>query len=356
MRLFRCLPLSLILLLAACSAQPTQSQQPTEASSDSPTPQVESTSQLAATDQPTQPADPESEPTEPPLVSEWQKRSAVMPSSLSEMPAALIDGMIYVVGGFDANSVLTDALEVYDPQTDSWSTRAPLPEKRHHVMTAGYDGKLYVFGGILTQQALSTAWVYDPATDVWASIAPLPEVRASGAAVTLGDYIYIVGGTGSSRALLRYNPASDSWDKLASLQQSREHNQAVVLDGKIYALGGRWFPGVGDLATTEIYDPASDTWTYGPVMLEPHTGFGAAVIDDRIYIAGGEVFGGGRPEALVTVEYLDLNAESWVSAPSLPTPLHGMPMVAVDGTLYILGGSIQAAAINNHGEVYAYQP
>lgn len=355
MRLFRFIALTLILLLSACAAQPTTIDPPTAAIEPSATLEAELTEPPTAaptaspTRRPTRTPQPTNTPLPPSL---WEERSGIMPTPRSENAAAVIDGLIYIPGGNDVDSLPTDSLEVYDPQTDTWAVRAPMPEPRHHMMTASYNGRLYAFGGVYQQGPLTTAWVYNPATNAWAAIADLPEPRQAGAAVTLDDAIYIVGGTGSSRALLRYNPASNSWDELAPLITTREHNQAVALDGKIYALAGRWFPGIGDLATTEIYDPTTDEWTHGPVMLEPRSGFAASVRDGKIYVAGGEVFGSGFPFAIRTVEVLDPAVGEWVAGSPLPLTLHGVPMVTVDETIYILGGSLVATEAINRGEVY----
>jgi N-acetylneuraminic acid mutarotase len=65
----------------------------------------------------------------------------------SEMPAAVLDGKIYIVGGFvdvlKYGSQLTNSLEVYDPAADTWTELAPMPVGRDHHTLAAYDGKLY---------------------------------------------------------------------------------------------------------------------------------------------------------------------------------------------------------------------
>jgi hypothetical protein len=37
-------------------------------------------------------------------------------------------------------------------------------------------------------------------------------------------------------------------------------------------------------------------------------------------------------------------------------PLHGVPAVALDGRLFVLGGSDRAGAVENRGRTLAYQP
>lgn len=161
-----------------------------------------------------------------------------MPSSRSEMSAGVIDGRIYVPGGWGNGFSQSTALEMYDPATDSWTRLADLPFHVNHHATAVYQNALYVFG------PEDTALRYDPASDAWTERAPMPENRYAAAAAALGNYLYVIGGSGSTSDLLRYDPAADSWARLAPLLQAREHTQAVALDGQLYALGGRWERGL----------------------------------------------------------------------------------------------------------------
>ena len=65
-----------------------------------------------------------------------------MISARSETAAVVINGLIYVPGGYGNER----ALEVYDPAQDSWRALAQMPEGRHHLMTTAHNGKVYVFG------------------------------------------------------------------------------------------------------------------------------------------------------------------------------------------------------------------
>jgi N-acetylneuraminic acid mutarotase len=282
----------------------------------------------------------------------WHE-AKTMTTPRSENSAAVLGDLIYVPGGFGGEK----ALEAYDPAADAWTTLKPMPEGRHHLMVAAHKGLLYVFGGAQAGgwQSSNTAWAYDPAADTWKTLAAMPEPRVAGAAVSLGDYLYVVGGTGGSQALLRYDPAGDTWTGLAALLEPREHVAAAALDGKIYALAGRW-SGVAARTSIEIYDPATDTWTAGIDMNEARSGFGAAVIGGKIMVVGGEVFSAGGAKALTSVEVYDPQIQEWRFATPIPVGIHGNPVAAYKGQLFVLGGSDRAAGIDNHGRVMVYTP
>src|SRR5512147_1733359 len=65
----------------------------------------------------------------------------------------------------------------------SWSQTADLPSPTSTPVACAVDGILYVIGGHYPYtSALATVWAYDPATDSWTNKAPLPEARRFAAA------------------------------------------------------------------------------------------------------------------------------------------------------------------------------
>jgi len=285
------------------------------------------------------------------LHGEWRGGTAQQPAR-SEMPAAVLNGLIYVPGGFGGETVF----QTYEPVTGVWDDLAPLPEGRHHLMAAAAGGKVFVFGGAAagSWEPTDRVYAYNPSTDSWGSAASMPEPRLSGAAVMLNEKIYIVGGVGGTQSLLEYDPANNGWRSLAAASQPREHFAAVALNGLLYALGGRW-AGVGELISIEVYDPVKDVWREGPPLLRPQSGFGAAVLRGQIVTAGGEIIINGN-ETLTTLAVFDPGTQAWGFAPQMPIPLHGEAVAAVGGHLYIIGGSSRAGAIENLGRVITYVP
>jgi hypothetical protein len=84
------------------------------------------------------------------------------------------------------------AVDAYDPATNSWSSRAPLPTPRaYHAAALGADGLIYVVGGI---GAGANVEAYDPGTDTWRTVAPLPTPRYGLAAASSGGAVYAIGG------------------------------------------------------------------------------------------------------------------------------------------------------------------
>ncbi len=273
---------------------------------------------------------------------------APMPTARSEVTSAVLDGKIYVIGGFQVSGSNTSAVEAYDPATDSWEQAAPLPVTLDHAMAATVGGKLYVVGGyrVFGSEISSSTYEYDPASDSWIERAPLPRERAAGAAVAADGVIYLLGGVGPQPTVgIAYDPTADAWRELPPMEAPREHLTAEVVGTAIYVIGGRW-EGV-NVGTVEVYSvvPGACCWrTYEP-MPTARGGLASGVIDGRIHVVGGEdlqanaTFGEHEVYDLVSNSP---DAPFWTAAPQLPTARHGLTAQVVGGRLYVIGGGPEA--------------
>ena len=69
-----------------------------------------------------------------------------MPVKRQEIATAVLDGKVYVLGGYDEMRRSTATVEVYNPTTDTWAFARPLPVTVNHNATAVVAGRLYSFG------------------------------------------------------------------------------------------------------------------------------------------------------------------------------------------------------------------
>ena len=108
-----------------------------------------------------------------------------MPTARQEMPSAVMDGKIYVIGGITL--LASDVMEVYDPAANSWSSSVSLPANRHHHGTAAVNGKLYIIGGfesVIQFDARDEVYEFDPLNQAWSTKQPLPIKTGASATVT----------------------------------------------------------------------------------------------------------------------------------------------------------------------------
>jgi N-acetylneuraminic acid mutarotase len=114
------------------------------------------------------------------------------------------DGKIYVFGGIaefpqSDNPRILNSIDVYDPETNIWSTRGSMPTTLcGHAAALGADGKIYLLGGgtEYRNSPLRDVRCYDPVNGIWKMAPGMNRHRDSFSAVATPDgKIYAIGGT-----------------------------------------------------------------------------------------------------------------------------------------------------------------
>ena len=143
-------------------------------------------------------------------------------------------------------------VEEYDPVANTWRARAPMPTPCNHMGGEAVDGRIYVIGGRLSGAFIigypgntNLTQVYDPATDGWTTRAPMPTPRSGLNTAALNGFIYAAGGEvqddkslSAFRAFEAYHPASDTWWQLPSMLLPRHECIMAALGNRIHVAGG----------------------------------------------------------------------------------------------------------------------
>jgi len=138
------------------------------------------------------------------------------------------------------------------------------------------------------------------------------------------------------------------WSATAALPAARSRLAVVAAEGKIYAIGGENAAGVTD--EVAVYDPASNGWLPGPRKSTPVANVSAVALNGRIYVPGGSTATGGVTNLL---EVFDVRTGVWQPAAQLPRPVAGYALAAVDGKVYLFGGW---DGQQYRAETYIYDP
>ncbi|MDF0667672.1 MAG: kelch repeat-containing protein [Nitrospira sp.] len=291
--------------------------------------------------------------------------AAPIPTKRTEAAAAALDGKIYVVGGFEKPSFgnllnfgITPSVEVYDPATDRWALKAPLPVGLHHVGIAVVDSRLYVIGGYTKSgftvwNPVATVYAYDPATDRWTERASMPTARGALAVTEHEGKLYAIGGydrKANNPQVEVYDPLLNTWTTRASLPTPRDHLASAAVAGKIYAIGGRVNGDYAqNLALVERYDPATDRWMRVSDLPTARSGIAAAVAREKIYVFGGE----GAVGTFQENEAYDPTRDTWQRMAPMPTARHGLGSAVVQGHIYVIsGGPTPGGSFSDLNEVF----
>ncbi len=256
------------------------------------------------------------------------------------------DGKMYVVGGNAFKDTQITRTEVYDPATDTWSARAPMPSGSHHIAAALLNGKIYTFGGFTGQAhaaPVDNAFEYDPKADRWRALPKLTSPRGSPSAVALNGKIHLIGGRGADTKTIGnhevFDPATGQWSTLAPLAKPRDHLGIVVIGGKIHVIGGRPVSFASNETMHEIYDPATNTWTLAAPMPSARSSVAAVEYRGMILVVGGEGEQMGPGSAIRANEGYDLKTGKWVTFTSMPLGKHGIGGAVFGASAYFPGGS-----------------
>jgi N-acetylneuraminic acid mutarotase len=226
----------------------------------------------------------------------WRREGTLPGNGLNAPAAVLLDGRVYVIGGFEGlSNVPTDSVRAFDTATKMWRDLAPLPSPRGGHAAVALDGKIHVIGGGNSESTLAAHSVYDPAANRWTTAAPLPRSEGSPAAAVYG--------------------------------------------GRLYAIGGR--SGFSDFGAVDIYDPSSDSWSKGP-RIPPRGTAGAVVYRGAIFVFGGE--SQARNRTLNDVFRLDPKTNVWRRVSRMPTARNYARAVVFKDAVYVVGGSRTAGA------------
>ncbi len=261
------------------------------------------------------------------LIDSWTIEAIVEPTLRYNVGIGQLGGKFFTVGGVDADvghEVTT--VEVYNPETETWSSIADMTNQRYHPLVVGMNGLLYVLGGydsgnlndIEVYDPGSGTWsarnnmpfdgespgrfhgsvingklyvnhyqngiyIYDPNTDTWQNIGGGNAVN-NATTVAFGGKLYIAGGVSGSRLTDFYvfDPTTQNTAALPFFTVPRETPTVGVIDGKIYVVGG--YNGSADLTDVEIYDPVAQSWSTGTPVSRPQPWQHGLALNGIIYL------------------------------------------------------------------------
>lgn len=248
---------------------------------------------------------------------QWQSVKAQRPFPGSHHAAEVIAGKLYLIGGFDNGA--EGKVQIYDPVGNFWSTGTPMPWSAGSVATALIDGKIYVAGGVVGTSTVNNCAVYDPDLDSWTSLAAMPDSgRNHATAGTNGSKLFVFGGrragnwpTNGYNSTMVYDPMTNTWawsgdgvSGLAPLPEARGGmGKAVWYRGEFYVFGGETLDdpdanGNGVYDRVDVYNPTTNIWRAEAKMPNPRHGTFPVLFQGWMFLAGGGTASGNSQSML----------------------------------------------------------
>lgn len=200
-----------------------------------------------------------------------------LPEARSSHDAAVLDGVIYVVGGWkmapDEETVWHETAWKLDPSAEQprWQAIAAPGFQRRALAVAAHEGKIYAVGGMDEESGPTTAVsVYDPANDTWAEGPSLkivkpgdPEDRmSSGNMAGFGAAAFATGGslyvTTVQGVLQKLSADGQTWEIVKTGLTPRFFHRMVPVSRQSFVVVGGSNMRVGKFEEVEVLDVSGE--------------------------------------------------------------------------------------------------
>ncbi len=288
----------------------------------------------------------------------WTTKAS-MQIARSNLGTAVVNDQIFAIGGvLDPPSWIqcTNINEKYNPASNTWVFKASMPTARASFAIVTYNDKIYCIGGTTGvkngQYVASQAnEVYNPATDTWTTKTSIPTPRVGITASVVEDKIYIIGGNSNITDV--YDPDTDTWTTKASIPVKTGLTTiwsctSAVTDKKIHVFGA--FPYSN---SHQVYNPQTNSWnTAAPIIQGYYLASAGTTTGQKsaeaIYVfAVDSTWWDLGPPNFTSLRYDPVN-QSWREIPCMPTPRVNVAVAIVDNLVYVIGGSVVMIENNSH--------
>ena len=271
----------------------------------------------------------------------WQRKPDFSGGARDDGATFSLHGMGYYCAGADFSFNLRNDCWQFNPSKSEWEEVARIPGRpRQYSLGFSSDSLGFVFGGIVDTGAfLNTLEVYNPNSDRWSSqITPLPPMAKS-TGVRLGEYFYLIGGQSDSLILndfWRYGFKSNAWKQLDFVRFSPRFDMIA------YEVGGRLYFGLGRDSNTFFndiwqFDVISEQWKQ-LTDFEGNSRTYVCVLDvpsGALIVGGNDVQG----NLLNEVYHWDDQNQVWLQTVNLfPLMVRGMKGITIDDQVLLIGG------------------
>jgi hypothetical protein len=271
-----------------------------------------------------------------------------MPAGKAQHACESCGNSIYVAaGGCDGLHVST--MYRYDFRVGAWSECAPAPSRVQSPVMRCVNGKLYFIGGHDSTKGAAggktpVCGEYDPDTDRWTLKTPMPTAREDMGSVVLGREIWVFGGLDNRGHYITsnvevYDTATDTWTTREEWPNPRCLGDFACTDGRaVYLMSGTCtmdgYPDLVPSATPQVYE--AGIFYDLPPMPQGHCYTEVELLDGIIYLFGGAV--NSAYSACDTIDRFDARQRVWLSPLKMPYVANSVAATQHRGRLYVTGG------------------
>ncbi|XP_072304188.1 kelch-like protein 31 [Eucyclogobius newberryi] len=164
-----------------------------------------------------------------PSTNTWQMRAPMEVPRCCHASSTLPSGDILVTGGY-INCAYSRSVACYRVDMDTWVEKSSMEMPRGWHCSATLGGKVYVVGGSQLGPGgervdVLSVEVYSPESGTWSRAAPLPLGVSTAGLSPLAEKLYLLGGWNEAEkrykaAVQKYDPGTDSWSMSEELPEA----------------------------------------------------------------------------------------------------------------------------------------
>ena len=164
-----------------------------------------------------------------PATDTWSKMASI-PTPVMGYASAVLDNKIYIIGGGkiggpDYSPI--NQVQIFDPKTNQWTNGIPIPTGVISARACATTGlfapkRIYVIGGTLTSyyrwasyNVIDLNQVYDQETDTWTTGTPMSTPRCALGIAVVNDELYAIGGHNGSGVV----PANEKYTPIGYIPE-----------------------------------------------------------------------------------------------------------------------------------------
>lgn len=173
-----------------------------------------------------------------------------MLTARSFFAGGVINGMVYVAGGYSKDQYELNSAEVLDPIKGNWQPVAGMGMNMVPYDSAVLNGRLYATEGCVWPFLSSPRGrVYDPQTDHWEDMAVGMREGWTGSSVVVDGHLFVISEYEQMKVKV-YDVESDSWDIVESSpmpEKIRKPFSVNSVGGRIFVIGRGLHVAVGQV-------------------------------------------------------------------------------------------------------------
>lgn len=258
---------------------------------------------------------------------QWREIAPVPGPGRLASTAQAVDGKVYLFGGYvvaeDGSEVSLPNVDVYDPDSDSWTRAADMPVPVDDAVSGIWQDSLIVLvSGWSDGDNVANVQIYSPRADSWTQASPIPGLTVFGhtGAITRDRIVYIDGVERRAEGRPRYAMAPATWMGTLDPQQPQQVNWVKLPD----------HPGL-------------------PLYRAAGLALGTRILflggSDNPYNYDGIGYNGVPSEPTGEFIALDVETGAWTQLPRPPVPTMDHRTLARAGGMVVLAGGMLAGQV-----------